>query len=181
MCDYTTIALSEKDIERFWSKVDKKSEDECWEWTGGRNKGGYGRLWAQNTRIYAPRISWVLHNGQIPKGNPPYGSMFVCHKCDNPGCVNPAHLFLGATLDNMRDKCKKGRAAPTNKENNGNHKLTEEQVIEIREKYIPFVYTLNMLAQEYGVVQSTIESIIYNKRWKNVERITKETGELYEI
>jgi hypothetical protein len=91
--------------ERFWSKVDVCGPDECWEWTAYRLPAGYGTFGRPTTTTH--RIAWQLTNGPIPEG------MFVCHKCDNPPCVNPAHLFVGTQQDNLRDMWSKGRAEAT--------------------------------------------------------------------
>lgn len=87
---------------RFWSKVCKT--DYCWLWTAGKNKQGYGSISNESgIQVAAPRVSWALHYGEISVG------LSVLHKCDNPACVNPEHLFLGTQKDNNIDCYKKGR------------------------------------------------------------------------
>lgn len=105
-----------KEPERFWSKVAVKELDECWEWQAGKAGGGYGTFRVHHKMWQAHRVAWALTYGPIPKG------LFVCHRCDNPGCCNPYHLFLGTNADNLRDAAKKGRIG----------KLTKDDVLEIR-------------------------------------------------
>lgn len=92
--------------DRFWARVEKRGPDECWPWTGYRDAKGYGQI-ALNRRTAegAHRVSWALARGEIPDG------IHVLHRCDNPPCCNPAHLFLGTHADNMWDMKAKGRAS----------------------------------------------------------------------
>lgn len=93
-------------VHRFWTKVKGIHRDECWPWTASRANNGYGKFRDDSgRRIGAHRFSWILHNGPIPEG------LCVLHRCDNPICVNPAHLFLGTFHDNALDKAAKGRCA----------------------------------------------------------------------
>jgi hypothetical protein len=109
-----------KEIEqKFWANVNKDTENGCWEWTGIKlQSGGYGRFRFDGIDWRAHRLSVIL-DGHDPTG------LYVCHHCDNPICVNPAHLFLGTHQDNMRDKMEKGRASGGGKKL---RKLTDEQI-----------------------------------------------------
>jgi hypothetical protein len=89
--------------ERFWAKVDKRSgPDSCWTWTAAKTLRGYGRFMLDGKARLAHRLAWRLAGGTEAEA-------LVCHRCDNPSCVNPAHLFLGDQFDNMRDMTAKGR------------------------------------------------------------------------
>lgn len=94
------------DAAQFWSRS-VVAPSGCWEWTGSRLPSGYGKKSVGGVHRYAHRLAWEMANGApIPEG------MFVCHRCDNPPCINPAHLFLGSCGDNTRDARDKGRLGP---------------------------------------------------------------------
>lgn len=97
--------LTQMDIDRFWSKVDRRGDDECWLWTASTRGIGYGLFSVLYQSFGAHRIAYTITHGDIPSG------LCVCHRCDVPRCVNPAHLFLGTHADNRRDCQEKGRCA----------------------------------------------------------------------
>jgi hypothetical protein len=144
---------------RFWSRVRKTSK--CWIWTGTNlgEKKKYGVMRVGGKSMRAHRISWVIHFGSIPSG------MCVCHKCDNPVCVRPDHLFLGTDLDNVKDRDTKGRTAKG--ERGGNAKLTERQVAKIR-KRLAKGELHREIAKAFGVGRSLIGYIARNQLWKVV-------------
>jgi hypothetical protein len=143
--------------ERFWSKVNKT--EFCWIWTASVKKNGYGQIGYNGTKLYAHRLSWELNNGTIPEDK------LVLHKCDNPKCVNPDHLFIGTTQDNINDKIDKNRQAKG--EINGMSKLTDINIIDIRKKYHEGIKNRD-LCKEYNVSHSTIHRIVFNRSWKHI-------------
>lgn len=154
-------------IDLFWQKVDRKSYDECWNWLAGLHGGKckqYGLFWDGNKTISAHRFSYSLHFGEIP------GGICVCHKCDNPSCVNPHHLFLGTHQDNEDDKLSKNRQAIGIKNGmagtkNWNNKLSVDNIIQIRKLYDLKVMNQKELSNRFGVKDSQISRIINRKRW----------------
>ena len=144
--------------DRFWSKVNKITESGCWEWTAGlRNAAGYGGFCINRSMFLAHRISWEIENGKIPNNS------CVLHKCDNPLCVKPSHLFLGSRTDNNVDRMNKGRSRPRIGSLNGRSKLTENEVRVIR-IYHPTL-ALPDLAKSFNVSKQVIWSIIHRKTW----------------
>lgn len=142
--------------ERFWEKVDKRGPDECWRWTAGKNRAGYGTIKVCEKTEKAHRISWEIHHGPIPEG------MCVLHHCDNPACVNPVHLWLGDRDANNRDMTEKGRRARG--EAHGISELTEQDVHGIH-FLLDAGHSQRAIAYSYGVDQKTISRINTGETW----------------
>lgn len=138
--------FDKKTVARFWSKVLKLGPNDCWEWVGSKSKEGYGKHTVKYLGVRAHRFSWVIHNGQIPI------KMWVLHRCDNPPCVNPNHLFLGTPKENTADMVKKGRHPLAGK-------LTYEHVQEIKYLWLSGRCSQTVMSRWFGVSQSCISRI----------------------
>lgn len=176
-------------FDRVWEKVDHNGPipvkfpelGPCWLWMAYCDPKGYGRLNIgrhingvySNKLEFAHRLTWELTNGPIPKG------LWVLHKCDNRQCVRPDHCFLGTVQDNNNDRKEKGGYAGQSKgEDNYKHKLTEDQVIEIRRICQPAkagnthkgppINGYTDLAKKYGVSYHTIRMVVLRKNWKHI-------------
>lgn len=162
------------DVKRFLSKFIKGLPDECWPWIASRfHKTSYGQFRGAGD-VLAHRFSYRFFKGRIPVG------LLVLHSCDNPGCVNPNHLFLGTSKDNTADMIAKGRRGafslgPGDRackgEDHGQAVLTEQDVATIRSLYRRVSYhgsNARQLALEFGVNQNQITRIVKGKRWKHV-------------
>lgn len=136
--------------ERFRLQFVARGPDDCWEWTGARQTFGYGLLRVDGRLQRAHRYSYERYNGPIPAG------LFVLHRCDNPPCVNPNHLFLGTVQDNSDDMCRKGRQA----HNATWSKLTDAQVRAIRHEYALGGVSQRAIAARYGVSQMAISRAV---------------------
>ncbi len=148
--------LTEKDLARFWKKVDVRGPDDCWEWTAGSTSNGYGSFGMDCLNYYAHRISYAIANDDP-------GKLCVCHTCDNRLCVNPNHLWLGTIQADLKDRDEKDRQAKG--EQQGLAKLTEKQVKEILESNEP----QQVLADRFGVSRENISDIKCGKTWKHLE------------
>jgi hypothetical protein len=150
--------------ERFWAKVQKS--DGCWEWLACKTRTGYGHFAINGRYMSAHRTSWLMCNGDP-------GDKHVLHTCDNPGCVNPAHLFLGTHADNMRDREQKGRA---------NHPIGNTSgVMKLRDEYVPvlkFIYALSAcdqrdLAHAFGVSKQLVSWVVNGGRDRRHIKVAK--------
>lgn len=146
---------------RFEKFVDRSNLSGCHIWTGNRNASQYGQF-KSNRLVKAHRFAWELANGPIPKG------LNVLHRCDNPPCVNPAHLFLGTQADNIRDRDSKGRSNYQRGEHNGSAKLNEGAVMEIRSRYATGACGQRQLARDFDVCKTTIAGIVNRKIWAHL-------------
>lgn len=153
--------LTEHQQRRFWLRVDKTGE--CWEWIGCRNQSrrGYGFIGVNGKLYQAHRVAYFLHSQVDPL------QFLVCHKCDNTRCVNPNHLFLGTPADNMADRDKKQRGKFPVGERNGQSKLTEDDVVDIRKQY-ESGRTQKAIGLQYGVDHSTIGRITRRVDWSHI-------------
>lgn len=177
--------------ERFWEKVNKGTPEECWNWTAAKRPDGYGNFSiSHGIFVAAHRFAYELAYGPIPEG------LLVCHKCNNPSCCNPAHLYAGSQLDNMNDAKRSGRTATDDKNGSRTHpesyprgdkswphlhpelvlrgskhktaKLTEAAVLEIRKLYAIGAASGVELSQRFGVSRANISLIVNRKAWKHI-------------
>lgn len=170
--------LKSKAIRRFFSGIKKNSITGCWEWSRTKNNFGYGMMGVSTDAILVHRYSWMHHYGEIPDG------LIVCHKCDNPSCANPEHLFLGTHKDNVHDKISKGRdnyrrktlrakrvpkvKEPSKARSRSDTKLTPGQVKEIKFLLRGGVKQAHV-AKKFSVSRTTILFIKQGKMWRHIE------------
>lgn len=151
-------------IARFWSHVDITDFLDCWLWTGCTRSMKRGFINWHGRREYSHRVAYLLTYGEIPEG------MCVCHKCDNPQCVNPNHLFLGTKADNTHDMLRKGRQGGNSVckgEAHHNSKLTDSDVKEIRRLAKCGVRHTD-IGRQFGVTKQNVAWIVTRKGWKHI-------------
>lgn len=167
--ELNTGKLTDRQFEIFIQKVNKagpipdqenphyKGLDSCWIWNDAKDWQGYGRFYLdRRTPRLAHRVSWSIRNGTIPQG------LCVLHRCDNPSCVNPDHLWLGTVTENNNDCTAKDRRLKGSQQKNS--KLDEIKVRQIRQKYCEGIFQTT-LAIEYGVSVMTISRVVRKKVW----------------
>lgn len=164
--------------ERFWEKVDKRgpvgpyADTPCWQWTASKDRKGYGCIGIRGSRsCRAHRVSWILHHGSIPD------RMYVLHRCHNTSCVNPAHLYLGTHLDNMRDKTQAGRENCVRGVNHPNTSLSDDQVHAILTARSSGASAAE-LGRRYGITTSAVCDICSGRSWKYIDRSAYDPGAL---
>ena len=161
------MIYTENDVIRFWKYVNKKSENECWEFMSHRDKKGYGIFSIKHKNIKAHRFSYILVHGEIPEG------LLIRHfVCDNPCCVNPSHLLIGTNADNSNDCVSKNRNRKGKDINTC--KLTEEEVLEIRRLYAERVMLVKDLSNMFGVDRHQILNVATGRSWKHINKLKNE-------
>ena len=154
--------------EVLWSKVDKKGDDECWNWLGLKNHQGYGRVQINEWSYYAHRVIFNLVNPNViqlkaPKSYDETG--FLLHTCDNPSCCNPKHLFVGTHAENMADKVAKNRQKRFPTDTGPRCKLTMEQAREARQLRLEGVPTRE-LAKRFNISLPSMKTLIRGESYK---------------
>lgn len=147
--------------QHFEARLQRNADTGCLEWTGSRIATGYGRVRHNGRLACTHRLAYMFAHGEIPEGQ------YVLHRCDNPPCCNPDHLFLGDQFDNMRDMIRKGRLYNRTGSKNGCSKLTEDDVREIRRLKAEGVKQVR-LAERFGVSTVAISLIVLRKKWVHV-------------
>ncbi|MCP8895301.1 HNH endonuclease [Shinella daejeonensis] len=157
--------LTPSDIERFHDSYQPEPNSGCWLWAKRLNGSGYGIMSVRSRRLGAHRVAYSIHNGDITDG------LFVCHKCDVRSCVNPDHLFLGTTRENILDAKRKGRlhrwAGARSGEANPKAVLSRDAVKLIRKIVAADITTKKEIADAFNVSRSNISMIASGELWKD--------------
>lgn len=160
------LILSQPDLlafgSRFYRKVRRRAEDQCWFWTGSKHRFGYGFIGVRGKVVTAHRVAWTLANGPIPEG------LHILHSCDNPDCCNPAHLRAGTNADNVSDMVARKRQTRGSKHPMA--KLTGPMARAIVKDARPF----KVIANEYGITAETVSAVKCGEVWGHVTRASRE-------
>jgi len=143
-----------------WKKIDIKDKDDCWDWNGAKDKDEYGRMSINCILKYSHRIVYEETHGSIPSG------LYILHKCNNPSCCNPNHLYIGTQYTNAKQMVFEHRQARWNR--NGQAKLNKDGVLKIRFLYSTGEYSCGDLGKIFGISRQQIYRIIKNKNWKHL-------------
>jgi len=171
MSDNSKIEWCDATWRRFWTSIRPRPDNGCWMWTRGCFSSGYGQFRLRHKKWRTHRLMWLTIHGSIPDG------MCVCHTCDNPACVNPAHLFIGTHADNARDRERKGRHphGPNPKHgrpgaSNPAAKMTEGEVVELRYRRHKHHATYRALAARFCISPSQVANIVKGRSWQTTQR-----------
>lgn len=145
--------------DRFWCRVSRGDMDKCWEWQGYTSALGYGVVWCEGKLRKAHRAAWFYLHGVFPV-------KCLLHKCDNPKCVNPHHLFEGTVAENNQDKVLKNRQSKGVRSNRTH--LKDSDIRAIRNRYQPRKITHQMLATEFHISTRTVYEIVKRRGWKHI-------------
>lgn len=156
--DLTRKLLTENDQSLFWSHVDKPDADACWNWQLAKDKDGYGVSKFNGKKIAAHRLSFYFATGKLSE-------LWILHKCDNPSCVNPKHLYEGTNRENVRDRTERNPYQLG--ENNNRAKLTADKVRQARLLHQEGC-RFSDLARQFGVVKGVIRAAILRETWRHV-------------
>jgi hypothetical protein len=155
--------------DRFWKKVDKRGDDDCWNWlaSGVDGYGSIGSGGRSGAKILAHRLSWEIHNGPIPESEDHHGFV-VMHSCDNRKCVNPKHLTLGTQADNVKDMDLKGRRVNSQPKGSSHHmtSITEDDAMLIFMS--PGLY--KDIAKKFNCSLATVKSIKTRRTWGHITK-----------
>jgi len=154
-------ALTPQVVDRFWSKVERRGPDDCWDWTASRHEFGYGRISISGVIYASHRIAYAIANGEPPTG------YLVLHSCDRAACCNPRHLRVGTYEDNLMDRVARGRCNSARGSENPNARLDENSVASMRADRDKGV-SINQLAAKYGVSNATAFRVVNRKSWRHV-------------
>lgn len=148
---------------RFWTNVDVRGPDDCWQWLACKTRYGYGVMRADGKQRLATHILWFLRHGYWPQK-----SRTANHHCDNPSCLNPKHLYLGTPKSNTRDMMKRNRYVIQRGELCGRAKLTNKEVYTIKRLLVRGGITQKELAFRFGVSKPIISRIKTGKIWRHI-------------
>ena len=162
-------AKHEREVERFWSKVVKRDEGACWGWAGSKSEAGYGMFIFDRKRRPAHRIAWELYHGSLIPDE-----LLACHRCDQPACVNPHHIYPGTHKDNANDATERGRWNHKKGEENAASKLTDDGVLSMVARYNAGE-SGRVIALDYDIAFSGVHRIMSGKTWSHLTGIQKDT------
>jgi len=153
------MAVTEADLKRFWSKVKIKSQNQCWNWNGSTSPRGYGSVSLYGANLRAHRVSLYFSGTIIPEQH------FACHHCDNPGCVNPHHLFVGTQKQNADDMKHKNRQCKGERTPSSRITTKIARAIKTAPKYDGY---LRDLAAFYGISHGCVQHVRYGHTWRHI-------------